>query len=82
MEKRKNIIKKILITLGILCSVILTFTVIYERPTFADSGHSVSHSSSHSSHSSSHSSSSAEEVQVAVLGHHQAEAVQVVEIHL
>lgn len=58
MEKRKNIIKKILITLGILCSVILTFTVIYERPTFADSGHSVSHSSSHSSHSSSHSSSS------------------------
>lgn len=46
MEKRKNIIKKILITLGILCSVILTFTVIYERPTFADSGHSVSHSSS------------------------------------
>ena len=54
----KNIIKKILITLGILCSVILTFTVIYERPTFADSGHSVSHSSSHSSHSSSHSSSS------------------------
>ena len=54
MEKRKNIIKKILITLGILCSVILTFTVIYERPTFADSGHSVSHSS----HSSSHSSSS------------------------
>ena len=58
MEKRKNIIKKILITLGILCAVILTFTVIYERPTFADSGHSVSHSSSHSSHSSSHSSSS------------------------
>lgn len=58
MEKRKNIIKKILITLGILCSVILTFTVIYERPTFTDSGHSVSHSSSHSSHSSSHSSSS------------------------
>ena len=58
MEKRKNIIKKILITLGILCSVILTFTVIYERPTFADSGHGVSHSSSHSSHSSSHSSSS------------------------
>ena len=58
MEKGKNIIKKILITLGILCSVILTFTVIYERPTFADSGHSVSHSSSHSSHSSSHSSSS------------------------
>lgn len=58
MEKRKNIIKKILITLGILCSVILTFTVIYERPTFADSGHSVSHSSSHSSHSSGHSSSS------------------------
>ena len=58
MEKRKNIIKKILITLGILCSVMLTFTVIYERPTFADSGHSVSHSSSHSSHSSSHSSSS------------------------
>ena len=55
MEKRKNIIKKILITLGILCSVILTFTVIYERPTFADSGHSVSHSSSHSSHSSSSS---------------------------
>ena len=42
MEKRKNIIKKILITLGILCSVILTFTVIYERPTLADSGHSVS----------------------------------------
>lgn len=58
MEKRKNIIKKILITLGILCSIMLTFTVIYERPTFADSGHSVSHSSSHSSHSSSHSSSS------------------------
>ena len=55
MEKRKNIIKKILITLGILCSVMLTFTVIYERPTFADSGHSVSHSSSHSSHSSSSS---------------------------
>ena len=55
MEKRKNIIKKILITLGILCSVILTFTVIYERPTLADSGHSVSHSSSHSSHSSSSS---------------------------
>jgi predicted lipid-binding transport protein (Tim44 family)/DNA-directed RNA polymerase subunit RPC12/RpoP len=58
MEKRKNIIKKILITLGILCSVILTFTVIYERPTLADSGHSVSHSSSHSSSSSSRRSSS------------------------
>lgn len=55
MEKRKNIIKKILITLGILCSIMLTFTVIYERPTLADSGHSVSHSSSHSSHSSSSS---------------------------
>lgn len=56
MEKRKNRIKKILITLGILCSVMLTFTVIYERPTWADSGHSVSHSSSHhSSHSSSSS---------------------------
>ena len=55
MEKRKNIIKKILITLGILCSVMLTFTVIYERPSWADSGHSVSHSSSHSSHSSSSS---------------------------
>ena len=55
MEKRKNIIKKILITLGILCSIMLTFTVIYERPTLADSGHSVSHSSSHSSHSCSSS---------------------------
>ena len=55
MEKRKNIIKKILITLGILCSVMLIFTVIYERPSWADSGHSVSHSSSHSSHSSSSS---------------------------
>lgn len=53
----KKFFKKVFITL-IPIIIIATFcTIIYERPTSADSGFSTSHSSSHSSSSSSHSSS-------------------------
>lgn len=55
-EKNKNILKKCAIIALIVVSVFTVYMVVPEKPTWADSGHSVSHSSG--GHSSSHRSSS------------------------
>ena len=58
-SSKKVLIRKFLLVLLMLIAIIVCFTVVNERPTFADSGFSTSHSSgghSFSSHSSGHSS--------------------------
>ena len=56
-EKIKNIIKRITIVCSLVASIIIVFSIVDEKPTFADSGFGTSYSSGGSSHSSSHSSS-------------------------
>lgn len=60
MKKKiiKEFFKRALIILLAVFTITIFFSIIDEKPTFADSGFSTSHSSGGSSHSSSHSSSS------------------------